>query len=119
MKIHRFQLEGKLNVAAVALGLDVETLRAAVTGLLDVQEPRPYDLIIPARDFRFLPHHAGGRWRYVWKVPDALRDAGFNVREAQFTLPTGVKVETLFLAANEMIIDVFAAPADLQIPVLW
>ena len=41
------------------------------------------------------------------------------MREAQFTLPTGVKVETLFLAANEMIIDVFAAPADLQIPVLW
>ena len=54
-KIHRFQLEGKLQVASIALGLTSKALFAAVEPLLDIQEPRLYELKISARDFRVLP----------------------------------------------------------------
>ena len=117
-KIHRFQLDGKLQVAARALGLSPKTLLAAVEPLLDIQEPRLYELKLYARDFKHLTHAPKPRWRFIWKVPDGLRDSGFNAREARFG-DYGLWAEILILSSTEVVFDFTSAPVDVTLPIEW
>ena len=119
MKIHRFQLEGKLALAATALGLDIETLRAAVMPLLEVQEPRDHTLTISARDFRSLPMGRTARWRFTWNVPDLLRDQGFNPREAKIKAAGDTPFEVFILDKSQVLFDLQTAPTDMTLIIQW